>query len=167
MGDKEQGNSMVEGNRDSICMGNSATCHTFQYTVTDQIYGCASYVQVHQQLVLACCHPLYAMELALHVLKEHTVSFHPHSRVFNVRGHSGTPRVVSFNPKATCSCPATFPCCHIVILSYVDLQNGKEEKHKESLSLLGKNTISCIQGQNVRKEETLSSRSGHLLQSSP
>ena len=29
MGDKEQGNSMVEGNRDSICMGNSVTCRTF------------------------------------------------------------------------------------------------------------------------------------------
>lgn len=167
MGDKEQGNSMVEGNRDSICMGNSATCHTFQYTVTVQIHVCASYVQVHQQLVLACCHPLYAMELVLHVLKEHTVSFHPHSRVFNVRGHSGTPRVVSFNPKATCSCPATFPCCHIVIFSYVDLQNGKEETRTQKELVTVEKECHIIQGQKVRKEETLSSRSGHLLQSSP
>jgi hypothetical protein len=91
------------------------------------------------------------MELVLHVLKEHTVSFHPHSRVFNVRGHSGTPRVVSFNPKATCSCPATFLCCHIVILSYVDLQNGKEETHKESLSLLRKNAISFKDKKSGRK----------------
>ena len=70
-------------------------------------------------------------------------------------------------PKGYMQLPSHVPLLSIVILSYVDLQNGKEEKHKESLSLLGKNTISCIQGQNVRKEETLSSRSGHLLQSSP
>lgn len=74
------------------------------------------------------------------VVKEHNVSFDPHLRVFNVKGHSGTTRVVSFNPKATCSCPARFNCYHIIAVKHsIGLEGSKEQVERKSLSLLRKN----------------------------
>jgi hypothetical protein len=51
--------------------------------------------------------------LAWTVNRKDRVSFDPHLKVFNVKGVSGTVRVVSLQPTATCSCPSVGECYHI------------------------------------------------------
>ena len=51
--------------------------------------------------------------LAWTVNRKDRVSFDPHLKVFNVKGMSGTVRVVSLQPTATCSCPSVGECYHI------------------------------------------------------
>jgi hypothetical protein len=51
--------------------------------------------------------------LAWTVNRRDMVSFDPHLKVFNVKGISGTVRVVSLSSKPTCSCPSVGECYHI------------------------------------------------------
>lgn len=51
--------------------------------------------------------------LAWTVNRKDRVSFDPHPKVFNIKGVSGTVRVVSLQPTDTCSCPSMWECYHI------------------------------------------------------
>ena len=47
---------------------------------------------------------------AREVMKADDISFNTKFHCFNVKGTSGTTRVVTLFPKETCSCPATGDC---------------------------------------------------------
>lgn len=88
---------------------------------------------------------------AKQVLQSDSISFDPKLHVFNVKGTSGTTRVVTIFPKESCSCPSKSGCYHIMA---VKMSVGVELVDKpttRNLTQLRKNTRSKKDKRSGRK----------------
>ena len=99
--------------------------------------------------------PLSGHARACKVVSEDNISFDPKLHVFNVKGTSGTTRVVTLYPRETCSCPASRDCYHILATKYsIGMQpstNSSQQRSHSNLSQLRKNTRSRSEKKSGRK----------------
>ena len=87
---------------------------------------------------------------AFSILSAGNISFDPKLHCFNVKGTSGIVRVVTLFPKASCSCPSTGDCYHILAVQRsVGVEGKKEVQH--NLSRLRANTRSRRDKKSGRK----------------
>lgn len=86
--------------------------------------------------------PLTQTAQARRVVELDNVSFDSHLRVWNVKGTSGTPRVVTLYPKESCSCPSTSNCYHIIAVKMALGQNNFSEQKHITLTQLRKRSKS-------------------------
>ena len=85
-------------------------------------------------------------------MKEENITFDPKLHVFNVKGLSGTTRVVTLFPKQSCSCPAMGDCYHLVAAKLcVGMHMSSNKEAKVSLSQLRRNTRSRNEKKSGRK----------------
>ena len=89
---------------------------------------------------------------ARRVVDTDNISFDSHIRVWNVKGTSGTPRVVTLHPKETCSCPSSNCCYHIMAVKMVLGQTDFNEKKRINLTQLRKRSRSRKDKKSGRKK---------------
>ena len=85
---------------------------------------------------------LSAQARAQSVVCADNISFDPKLHCFNVKGLSGVTRVVTLFPKASCSCPSTGDCYHILAVKLSVGMSTASKPAQRSLTQLRKNTRS-------------------------
>ena len=86
------------------------------------------------------------------VVKNDKISFDTKLRVFNVKGLSGITRVVNLFPRASCSCPSTNECYHILAAKMIMGMSESSKPVRRNLTQLRKNTRSRKDKKSGRKK---------------
>ena len=96
--------------------------------------------------------PFTQVAQARRAVDTHNVTFEAQSRVWIVKGTTGTPRVVTLFPKATCSCPSANNCYHTMAVKMTLGIEDVSQKHNVSLTQLRRNTRSRKDKKSGRKK---------------
>ena len=113
--------------------------------IVKEIKGLPAQVNAHEPHQEKCETAKNKLSVSIHarasiLLENDQISFNPRMHVFNVKGTSGIPRVVTLFPHETCSCPSSGACYHILA---VKMSLGIKEStvpSKQNLAKLRKNS---------------------------